>query len=224
MEANKMSDNIRYFTRVGPVSGIASVLLILIAVLFSSGLAGTLPPGNPRTSIQAPPPTPKPTPAEDTTRYVEWLARKAKAVEGKPREDVSLRVSDWGFFEHRSGPWQFGDRAALDRSGHVVVPSEQGDWLALLGTSGLDPGGALKRVAWLFGACGIDPLSATPDIAKRYQITTPTLTSTTDGVIFQGWVFLSCYTDPPNTHNPSRITINATSSATKIVTESPRKS
>jgi hypothetical protein len=218
-----MSDNIRNLTRVGPASGVASVLLILIAVSFSYGLAGKLPPVNPGTSIQEPPPTPKPTPAEDTTRYVEWLVQKGKTVEGKAREDVTLRVGDWGFFEQRSDPWRYRERAALDRAGHVVLPSEQGDWQALLGTSGLDSSGALKRVAWLFGACGIDPLGAEPAIKNRYKITSPTLTSTTDGVIFQGWVFLSCYTDPPNTHNPSRITINATSSATHIVTDSPRK-
>ena len=218
-----MSDNIRYLARVGPASGIASVLLILIAFSFSYGLAGKLPPVNPGTSIQKPPPTPKPTPAEDTARYVEWLVQKGKTVEGKAREDVNLRVGDWGFFEQRSGPWQYRERAALDRAGHVVLPSEQGDWQALLGTSGLDSSGALNRVAWLFGACGIDPLGAERAITNRYKITSPTLTSTTDGVIFQGWVFLSCYSDPPNTHNPSRITINAAASATHIVTESPRK-
>ncbi|HEX8097674.1 MAG TPA: hypothetical protein VF507_06540 [Pyrinomonadaceae bacterium] len=177
--------------------------------------------------IQKPPPTPRPTPPEDTARYVEWLARAGRKVEGQPREAVSLRFGDWGFFELRRSVWRFSDRAALDRSGHFVTGSEEGDWYALLGADKLDAAGALRRVAWLFRACGLDPLSAPSAIPQgvnnRDRIKAPTLTRAGDGAVtFEGWMLFGCYTDPPNAREATRVTITATEGRTKIVTESTR--
>jgi hypothetical protein len=36
---------------------------------------------------------------QDTARYETWLQAKGKEVT-KPREETSLRIGDWGFFDH----------------------------------------------------------------------------------------------------------------------------
>src|SRR5205814_6060698 len=64
--------------------------------------------------IHVPPPPPSQLPAEDTARYVAWMGKRGKPVGPAPdkaREEVLMRLGDWGFFEH--GP-QIG--AALDRA------------------------------------------------------------------------------------------------------------
>src|SRR5687767_5770025 len=77
---------------------------------------------DPNTPITQAPPTPKGTAPEDTARYVKWMEGRGKTVK-KAREDVSLRIGDWGFFDQ--GAPAFGDRAALDKAGHAVLPSEK---------------------------------------------------------------------------------------------------
>lgn len=167
---------------------------------------------------QEPPPTPKPTPAEEVTRYVAWMKKQGKAFADKPHENVSLRIGDWGFFYHGDRPagsfTPLQSRAALDRSGHVVTEDENGDWHALLASDGLDAAGALKRVAWLFNAGGLDPTNVLPREASPGKITAPVLTAK-DGVItFQGW--WQAFTDPPYRR---RITIMTTPTHTSIVIE-----
>jgi hypothetical protein len=167
------------------------------------------------------PPTPAPTPAEDTARYVAWMEKQGKPLSDKPHEIVSLRFGDWGFFYHGERPvgsWTpLQDRTAVDRSGHAVTQSENGDWFALLGTSGLDAASALKRVAWLFNSDGLVPIAA-PRTARRSKLTAPIL-NTKDGVItFQGWC--EAHSDPPY---EMRITIVATTNGTKLVNDPASK-
>jgi len=160
---------------------------------------------------QAPPPINKP--AEDTARYVAWMAKRGTPVKDTPREDTNLRVADWGFFDHGSGPGEFTDRAGLDRADHAIVPAERGDWFAFFTTKGLDAATALSRVAWLWKAIGLDPSPRMP------KVTAPTLTTGKDGTVtFQGWVVF-----PPNVGNPIRMTITATASGTKLVQESAKQ-
>lgn len=188
--------------------------VIALSVLFVGGLICSPHEGN-ASRPQGPPPTPKPTPAEDTTRYVAWMSKQGKAITDKPHEDVALRIGDWGFFYHGDRPvgsWTpLSDRTALDRNGHAVTEAENSDWYAFLSTSGLDAAGALKRVAWLFNADGVVPISEART-AKRDKITAPTLI-TKDGVItFQGWC--EAHSDPPY---ESRITIVTKTSGTRLV-------
>ena len=88
------------------------------ATVASSVKAPTMP-------IEDRPPHLKPVPAEDTARYAAWLVQQHKKIQGKPREDVSLRVGEWGVFQPELRPGYFWDRAALDRSGHVVTSVER---------------------------------------------------------------------------------------------------
>lgn len=158
--------------------------------------------------IQAPP-TPHPTPAEDTLRYVEWMNKRGTPITDSPHEDVSLRIGDWGFFYHGDRPvgsWQpLLNKVALDRSGHAVAPPEHGqswiangDWYAFLSTDGIDAMGALKRIAWLFNAAALAPETA-PQVAGRNRISAPTLANDNGVISFQGW--WEAYSDPPyNAH------------------------
>lgn len=167
---------------------------------------------------QAPPPIKQP-PTEDTARYIEWMAKRGTPITDKAREDTNLRVGDWGFFDHGPRPGSFRDRAALDRSGHVVVPSDRGDWHAFLATSGLDAAAALKRAAWLFNSSGLEPATA-GKVNNKDKVTAPTLATAKDGTItFQGfWV------SPPNMSAPMRVTITAPpKGAATLVFESAKK-
>lgn len=165
-------------------------------------------------ATQSPPPTPKPTPVEDTARYVAWMEKQGKPITDKPHEDVSLRIGDWGFFYHGDRPvgsWTpLQDRVGLDRSGHAVTETENGDWHTFLSTDGLDAAGALKRIAWLFNAGAIDP--ATQPRGSAGKVTAPTLIAKDGSVTFQGW--WEAYSDPPYT---KRITITTTPTSTKLV-------
>jgi len=170
---------------------------------------------NPTTSEQnPPPPTPIPTPAEDTGRYVTWMEKQGKPIKDKPHEVVSLRAGDWGFFYHGDRPvgsWTpLMDRVALDRKGHAVTEAESSEWFDLLSTGGLDAAGALKRIAWLFNAEGLSPASA-PGM-KTDKITAPRLIVKDGAITFQGW--LEAYSDPPYSR---RITITTTPTGTRLV-------
>jgi hypothetical protein len=170
--------------------------------------------------LQNPPPTPKPTPAEDTARYVAWMEKQGKPVNDKPHEVVSLRIGDWGFFYHGDRPvgsWTpLADRTAVDRSGHAVTESENGDWFALLSTSGLDAASALRRVAWLFNADGLVPGELGP--SSRTRISAPSLNTKDDVITFQGWC--EAHSDPPYA---MRITIVAATKGAKLVVEPASK-
>ncbi len=165
-------------------------------------------------AAQTPPPTPRPTPAEDTARYVAWMEKQAKPIMDKPHEDVSLRTGDWGFFYHGDRPlgsWTpLQDRVGLDRSGHAVTEAENSDWYTFLSTDGLDAASALKRVAWLFNADGLNPADEPKGSASK--ITAPTLIAHDGSITFRGW--WEAYSDPPYT---SRITITTTPTGTKLV-------
>ena len=150
------------------------------------------------TTIRESPPTPKPTPPEDTGRYVDWFNKRGKSFSDRPHEEVSLRIGDWGFFYHGDRPvggWTpLTDRTGLDRNGHAVTEAENSDWYAFLGTSGLDASAALRRVAWLLNADGVFPDSE-PQTTGGMKIAAPTLISENGTITFQG----SCeaHSDPP---------------------------
>ncbi|MCU1265894.1 MAG: hypothetical protein JWM21_2212 [Acidobacteria bacterium] len=171
--------------------------------------------------LQEPPPAPEATPAEDTARYVAWMEKQAKPLNDKPHEVVSLRIGDWGFFYHGDRPvgsWRpLQGRTAVDRSGHAVTETENGDWFALLSTSDLDAAGALKRVAWLFNADGLVP-TAKPRTARGDKFTAPALTAKDGAIRFQGWC--EAHSDPPY---EMRITIVATIKGTKLVVDPASK-
>jgi hypothetical protein len=165
--------------------------------------------------IHRPPPSRTKAPAEDTARYVAWMARRGTPVgahpDDKAREAVLLRVADWGFFDHGVRDGDVHDRAALDRADHAVLPSDKddkGDWYALLSTRGLDALAALERAAWLFRAGPVDPSPRTP------KVTPPTLTTAGDGTItLQGWILY------PPAGRPTRLTVTAGPKGAKLVNE-----
>ncbi len=162
-------------------------------------------------TVNKPPPTSKPPPAQDTARYVAWMAQRGKPVKDTPREVVALRIGDWGFFDHGAGPGQALDRAGLDKANHAIQPQEQGHWHAFLATPGLDAAGALKRVAWLFSAAEVAP-------GKHPKVTAPTLEAAPDGSVkLVGWIAF-----PPNMSAPMRLTITATPTGAKLVNESAK--
>lgn len=173
---------------------------------------------DPKPPIHKAPPTPNAPPAEDTARYVAWMEQRGTPVKDKAREDTSLRIGDWGFFDHGSGPGQFLDRAGLDRAGHAVVPNEKCDWHALFTVSAMTADQALKRVAWLFQASGLEP-AARPKVNHADKITAPVLRTAADGTVtFIGWMVF-----PPNMSNPMRMTITAGPNGAKLVNESANK-
>lgn len=154
---------------------------------------------------QAPPPIAKP-PAQDTGRYVAWLAKRGTPLKDTAREDVAMRLGDWGFFDHGGAPGEAIDRAAIDRAEHAVFASEKAAWFALLSTKNLSAADAHKRIAWLFRAIAFEPNPKVPKVAP------PTLTTAPDGTItFQGWL-----AHPPQVGRPVRLTITATAKATKF--------
>lgn len=168
--------------------------------------------------IHKAPPIPNGPPPQDPARYVAWMEKRGTPIKDKPREDTYLRIGDWGFFDHGPGPGVFLDRAGLDRAGHAIVPGEAGDWQAFFTSSGVDAAEALKRVAWLFRASGVDPTSTTK-VSHKDKITAPTLTVAKDGTVtFTGWLVY-----PPNMGNPLRMTITAGPGGTKLVNEPANK-
>ena len=165
--------------------------------------------------IHVPPPPLSQPPAEDTARYVAWMAKRGKPVGARPpdkaREEVLIRLGDWGFFEHGAKIGDALDRAALDRADHAVLPSDKddkGDWYAFLATKGLDAAGAIKRAAWLFRAGAVDPSPKNP------KVTPPTLTTGSDGTItLQGWILY------PPAGRPTRLTVTAGAKGAKLTNE-----
>jgi len=173
---------------------------------------GPTPPADKDHPVNKPPPSMPTPPAEDTARYVAWMNQRGKPVKDTPREDVDLRIGDWGFFDHGGGPGQFLDRAGLDKASHAIQPQEQGHWHTFLTAPGLDADGALQRVAWLFSAAGLAPNAGQP------KVTAPTLQKAADGSVkFQGWLAY-----PPNMSAPMRLTITATPTSAKLVNESAK--
>ena len=162
-------------------------------------------------AVQTPPPTPKPTPVEDTSRYVAWMAQHGKPIADSPHEDVSLRIGDWGFFYHGDRPvgsWTpLHDRVGLDRSGHALTEAENSDWYTFLSINGLDAADALKRIAWLFNAGALYPTGG-----NREKISSPSLTTNGQSITFSGWS--QAYSDPPYSR---RITVIATDTGSKLL-------
>lgn len=195
--------------RIGLVA--ASFVLLVLGVSYQSH---ALLVQDPRTSAQSPPPTPNPTPAEDTERYIEWMKKRGTPITDRPHEEVSLRIDDWGFFYHGdrpAGSWTpLRDRVALDRNGHTLTEAENSNWYSFLSTKGLDAAGALKRIAWLFNAGSLNPTSELKGNAGK--ITAPTLIAKDGAITFRGWC--EAYSDPPYS---KRITINTTPTGTKLV-------
>ena len=169
----------------------------------------------PSPAVSRPPPTPV-VEKQDTARYETWLQAKGKEPT-KPREETSLRIGDWGFFDHGSVPGRPLDRAGLDKANHAIEPMEKGDWYAFLTTKGLDAEGALRRYAWLFGSSELTPARAAK-MPGGEKVTAPTLTTGTDGTVtLQGWLV-----SPPNMSSPSRITVRATTTGASIQYESAK--
>lgn len=148
----------------------------------------------------------KPVSNGDTARYAEWLHKNnIKTGTDTNREIMSLRIGDWGFFEHFTTGQTPGDQVALDKSGHVVQRTEKGDWWALLTTAGLDAKGAQDRAAWLVGGVGQDPK---PDIK---DIKAPTLTVTKDSA-----TLVAFFVVPGPSMKAHKLTITATPSGSKL--------
>ncbi|HEV7396222.1 MAG TPA: hypothetical protein VGN86_06895 [Pyrinomonadaceae bacterium] len=193
---------------------VATLVLLGLRVLSQTDKASVFPSRELSAAAQTPPPTPKPTPAEDTTRYVVWMEKQGKPIADKPREDVSLRIGEWGFFYHGDRPvgsWTpLQDRVGLDRSGHAVTQAENSDWYAFLSSDGLDAVDALKRIAWLFNAGGLYPETAPKRNPEK--ITVPALTANGRSITFRGW--WQAYSDPPYSR---RITIMATPAGSTLV-------
>lgn len=194
--------------------GLIAALLLALGVSYRSYDASIFLSRELTVAAQTPPPTPKPTPVEDTTRYVAWMEKQGKPIADKPHEDVSLRIGDWGFFYHGDRPvgsWTpLQDRVGLDRSGHAVTQAENCDWYLFLSTDGLAAAEALKRIAWLFNAGPLDP--ATAPRGNSGKITAPALTTSGRSITFSGW--WQAYSDPPYSR---RITITATAASSKLV-------
>ncbi|HEV7743482.1 MAG TPA: hypothetical protein VGO56_00680 [Pyrinomonadaceae bacterium] len=195
---------------------VASLVLLALGVSSQTDKASAFPSREFTAAAQTPPPTPKPTPAEDTTRYVAWMEKQGKPISDKPHEDVSLRIGDWSFFYHGDRPvgsWiPLQDRVGLDRSGHAVTEAENCDWYAFLSSDGLDGAAALKRIAWSFNAGGLYPETAPR--GNPGKITSPTLTANGRSITFSGW--WQAYSDPPYSR---RITITATAAGSKLVVD-----
>ncbi|HBB97523.1 MAG TPA: hypothetical protein DC054_19245 [Blastocatellia bacterium] len=192
---------------------IGLVALFVLSALGVSYQANESRAQKPTTSEQNPQaPTPKPTPTEDTERYIEWMKQRGKPISDRPHENVSLRIGDWGFFYHGDRPvgsWTpLRDRVALDRDGHAVTEAENSDWYSFLSTRELDAAGALNRVAWLFNAGGLHSELK----GSAAKITAPTLTAGDGTITFRGW--WQAYSDPPYSR---RITIATTATTTKLV-------
>jgi hypothetical protein len=188
--------------------------LSLAEVAMAQGNTTPSPAVSPTPMGNRPPPLPLMEVEQDTARYETWLRAKGKELT-KPREDTSLRIGDWGFFQHGSVPGRALDRAGLDKANHAIELGEKGDWYAFLTTKGLDAAGALRRVAWLYTAAALTPESAAkmPGSAK---VTAPTLTTGTDGTVtLQGWLVY-----PPRMSSPKRITVRATTTGASIQSES----
>jgi len=188
------------------MSPVSSLLIIVLLVGSSHSMAAV-----------STPPSRNPISNSDTARYVEWMAEKGTPVIDVAHENAALRHGEWGFFSQRREHQGPRDLAALDRSGHVVVPSDTGDWYAFLSSPGLTAAGALQRVAFLYRARGIDPVSA-PKVSNREKVTAPTLIASTHVVTFQGWLLF-----PPNMGDPLRLTIIASPRHTKLVFDSAKK-
>lgn len=196
-----------------------SVVLFLVGCVAEDSHAGPRPAKPPakdkKMDDDGPPPPPDTAPAEDTTRYVEWMKKKGKPV-SQPYERVEMRVGDWGFFDHGPPPGHVGDRTGLDKAGHVVILQDSADWRAFLTAPGLDPKGANQRIAWLAGASAIDP-STTVKMNHKDKVKVPSLVVEGPKVTFQGFTFAG------GANEPTRVTITATSSGAKIVMEPASK-
>jgi hypothetical protein len=169
-------------------------------------------PQNPAKMNPPAPPTPQQPPAQDTKRYVDWLAGEGKAIKDTAREDVALRVGDWGFYDHGGGPGQFLDRAGVHKGGKAIVNSDKGAWHAFLTTPGLDAAGALKRVAWLYAGGALVPPGLPPKLNHIDKVTPPQLTVAGKEATLQGWMLF-----PPNMTSPMRVTIKASEGATPTI-------
>lgn len=159
------------------------------------------------------PPAPAAPAAADPKRYVDWMAAQGKPIKDTAREDIALRVGDWGFFDHGGGPGQFLDRAGVRKDGTALVNSDKGAWHAFLTTPGLDAAGALKRVAWLYSAGALVPPGLPPKLGSAEKVKAPMLTVAGKDATLQGWMIF-----PPNMTSPMRVTIKATEGATPTIT------
>ena len=174
--------------------------------------SSTSAPQNPTKMNPPAPPTPQQPAAQDTKRYVDWLAGQGKALKDTAREDVALRIGDWGFYDHGAGPGQFLDRAGVHKDGKAIVSSDKGAWHAFLTTPGLDAAGALKRVAWLYAGGALVPPGLPPKLNHVYTVTPPQLTVAGKEATLQGWMLF-----PPNMTSPMRVTIKASEGATPTI-------
>jgi len=143
----------------------------------------------------------------DTTRYAAWLQKKGVTTADKLRENMSLRIGDWSFFDHvgaRPGS-RPGDVVALDKAGHELQQSDKGDWWAFLSTAGLDAAGAQDRIAWLLGGVGIAP------DPKLKDVKAPTLEVTAIAAKFIGY-----YGVPGPGMKAQRVTLTAAPAGSKL--------
>jgi hypothetical protein len=150
---------------------------------------------------------------QDTARYEAWMKEHGKTLADKAREEVALRAGDWGFFEHNLKIGDAQDRLALDRAGHVLTPSENGDWLAFLSQKGLSATEALKRVAWLYRGSALEPKDSA---SFKHPFTPSTLVLAPDGTVtLSGWIW-----EPPGAL--ARVVVTATPKATTMKWESAK--
>lgn len=185
----------------------------------NSGPPGPAPssgPPGPAPSSGPPGPAPSSRPAQDVTRYRNYLKERdgQTADLSELHEEERLRIGTWRFY-YQGTPGRKGNAVALDDAGRAVSVSDQSPWYALLSTEGLDAKGAHKRLTWLMGTVApIDKTYKLRDATAAAKVEAPTLTKNADGSItFTGWVLY-----PPNMQTPYRLQMIAPRSGTATVT------
>ena len=172
--------------------------------------AKPVPPAPTKAPMQPPPPPSLAPATGDTTRYAAWLKQNHVTTSDTLRENLALRLGDWGFFDVFAGPGKTPThQAGIDKANHAIQPSEKGDWFAFLTASGNDATKAAQRVAWLAQGVSAEEASV--------KAKAPTLTVTKDSATLVAYFVI-----PGPASVLQRVTVTATpSGANKFVIDRP---
>lgn len=142
-----------------------------------------------------------------TSRYVAWMATRGVSVRVAPREEASLRVGDWVFFD--SGIAH--GRVALDDSLRAVEPHASAAWYAFFTTPGMTARAAMTGIAWLFAAEAVG-MEEPRHMDDREGSAAPTLVVDRGAAKLTGWMGF------PRTASTSLlVTISATPAEARLV-------